>query len=86
MLDIVIRNTAAAARAADTELLRSQGIRRRRTADDPEWTPLIAGPPRLVADRVRPYVELGVTQVMCVFRAPWDRETIERLPEVRELL
>ena len=86
MLDIVIRNTAAAARAADTELLRSQGIRRRRTADDPEWTPLIAGPPRLVADRVRPYVELGVTQVMWVFRAPWDRETIERLPEVRELL
>ena len=86
MLDVVIRNTPAAAKAADTKVLRSQGIRRQRTADDPEWTPLIAGPPRIVADRIRPYIDLGIGQVMWIFRAPWDRETIERLPEVRELL
>jgi F420-dependent oxidoreductase-like protein len=83
VVEVVIRNTAAAARAADTALLRRQGIRRQHAADDPEWTPLIAGPPGLVADRIRPYVDLGIGQVMWIFRAPWDRETIERLPEVR---
>jgi F420-dependent oxidoreductase-like protein len=86
MLDVVIRNTAAAARAADREVMRSQGISRRRAADDPEWAPLIAGPPGLIADRIRPYVDVGIGQVMWIFRAPWDRETIERLPAVRAAL
>jgi hypothetical protein len=66
--------------------MRSQGISRRRAADDPEWAPLIAGPPGLIADRIRPYVDVGIGQVMWIFRAPWDRETIERLPAVRAAL
>ena len=86
MLDVVIRDSPAAAAAADDELLAGQGISRRRTSDEPDWNPLIAGPPALVADRIRPYVGLGVRQVMWIFRAPWDRQTIDRLPEVRALL
>jgi alkanesulfonate monooxygenase SsuD/methylene tetrahydromethanopterin reductase-like flavin-dependent oxidoreductase (luciferase family) len=45
-----------------------------------------AGPPELIAERWRPYLELGFTSLIMDLPAPYDRETIERLPEVRDLL
>jgi alkanesulfonate monooxygenase SsuD/methylene tetrahydromethanopterin reductase-like flavin-dependent oxidoreductase (luciferase family) len=45
-----------------------------------------AGPPEKVAEELMPTVELGFRHVIADVAAPYDAETIERLPEVRELL
>ena len=44
------------------------------------------GPPERIAERWRPYLELGVSLVIPDLPTPYDRETIERWPEVRALL
>ena len=44
------------------------------------------GPPASVASGIRAYAEVGVSEVMWVFRDPFDLETIERLGEVRAAL
>lgn len=44
------------------------------------------GPPELIADRLRPYAELGFSTLIVRMPGPYDRETIERMPRVRELL
>ena len=48
--------------------------------------PHLAGPPSLIADAIAPYRELGFTTVFARLPAPYDRETIERLPELQEAL
>lgn len=40
------------------------------------------GPPDVVADAVRPYLDLGFGTVIVRLPAPYDRETIERIGEV----
>ena len=53
------------------------------TADDETaWV----GPPERIAERWRPFAEVGVTFAIADLMPPFDRETIERLPEVRDLL
>jgi F420-dependent oxidoreductase-like protein len=44
------------------------------------------GSPEKIADELRPIVELGFGHVIVDAMAPYDAETLERLPEVRELL
>jgi alkanesulfonate monooxygenase SsuD/methylene tetrahydromethanopterin reductase-like flavin-dependent oxidoreductase (luciferase family) len=44
------------------------------------------GSPQKVADELRPVVELGYRHILIDAMAPYDAETIERLPELRELL
>jgi hypothetical protein len=39
-----------------------------------------------VAALLRPYQEIGVGEVLCTFRSPFDLETIRRIGEVRALL
>jgi predicted GTPase len=39
-----------------------------------------------VADTLRPYAEMGFETVIVRMPAPYDRETIDRMTEVRELL
>jgi hypothetical protein len=39
-----------------------------------------------VADALRPVVELGFRHLIVSLRAPWDHETIARMPEVRDRL
>jgi alkanesulfonate monooxygenase SsuD/methylene tetrahydromethanopterin reductase-like flavin-dependent oxidoreductase (luciferase family) len=51
---------------------------------DPEAVWL--GPPDAIAERWRPYLELGFRHLICDLPAPYDRETVERLPEVRTLV
>ena len=46
----------------------------------------LLGPPTEVADAIRPYAELGFETVIVRMPAPYDRETIDRMAEVRELL
>ena len=44
------------------------------------------GPPSKIADELRPIVELGFRHIIIDAMSPYDAETLERLPEVRELL
>jgi alkanesulfonate monooxygenase SsuD/methylene tetrahydromethanopterin reductase-like flavin-dependent oxidoreductase (luciferase family) len=52
------------------------------TDDETSWV----GPPERIAERWRPFAEAGVTFAIADLMPPFDRETIERLPEVRALL
>ena len=74
---IVIRNDRAAAEAAFAGLLAHNGL----TAI--EGVPVLLGEPAAIADRLRPYRELGFETVIVRFPAPFDRETIERIGEVQ---
>jgi len=47
---------------------------------------VLLGAPTEVADALRPYTELGFETFIVRMPAPYDRETIDRMAEVRELL
>ena len=49
-------------------------------------TAVLLGSPTEVADALRPYRELGFETVIVRMPAPYDRETIDRMAEVGELL
>jgi hypothetical protein len=46
----------------------------------------LAGPPDAIASGLRAYADAGISEVIWVFRRPWDLETIRSLPEVRAAL
>ena len=55
-----------------------------RVADDELF---MCGSPAEIADRLRPYVELGFRQILAEQPAPFDVETLERfIGEVKPLL
>ena len=76
---IVLRDDPAAAQAAYSAALARNGTDSMR--DDP-----LFGSPRMIADAIRPYRDLGFTTVIVRLPAPFDRETIERIGEVGALL
>jgi hypothetical protein len=49
-------------------------------------TPLALGSPAEIADLVRPYRDLGFATMIARMPAPFDRETVARIGEVREHL
>jgi F420-dependent oxidoreductase-like protein len=75
-----IRDDAAEARRALGEMARANGDD---VADDDH---VYVGSPGKIADELRPAIELGFSQVIVEAMTPYDAETIERMPEVRELL
>jgi alkanesulfonate monooxygenase SsuD/methylene tetrahydromethanopterin reductase-like flavin-dependent oxidoreductase (luciferase family) len=77
---IVIRDDPAAAAAAYQALLDDNGIA------DMGSTPVLLGPPSDVADALRPFLALGFETVTVRMPAPYDRETIDRMSQVGELL
>ena len=77
---IVIRDDVRTAEAAALERFRANGVEN--TGNGPH----LAGPPSLIADAIAPYRELGFTTVFARLPAPYDRETIDRLPELQEAL
>jgi alkanesulfonate monooxygenase SsuD/methylene tetrahydromethanopterin reductase-like flavin-dependent oxidoreductase (luciferase family) len=77
---IVLRDDAGAARDRLAELLDGNGVP---IADVDGF---LAGSPAEVADAIRPYLELGFETVIVRMPAPYDRETIERMPQVAERL
>lgn len=85
-MEVVIRDAAAAAQAAFAEIEAVHGIRDRIGSDGTRRGLGPAGPPELIASLLRPYQELGVDEVIWIFRKPFDLETIRRMPEVRALL
>ena len=76
---IMLRDDRAAAAAAYGALLAANGIETWRA-------PALLGSPAEVADALRPYVELGFATVIVRMPAPYDRETIDRMARVAELL
>ncbi len=77
---ISIRDSRGAAERAYGALLEPNGI------EDMGGSPVILGSPTEVADALRPYVELGFETFIVRMPAPYDRETIDRMAEVRVLL
>ena len=77
---IVLRDDAAAAETRTRELLGANGV------DVGDFGGYVAGTPSEVADVLRPYRDLGFETFIVRMPAPYDDETIERMPQVAELL
>ena len=77
---IVLRDDAGAARDRLAALLDRNGVA------IAEVEGFLAGSPAEVADAIRPYRKLGFETVIVRMPAPYDRETIERMPEVGQRL
>ena len=77
---IVIRDREADATAAWRGMMAANGI------EDAGNVPHLLGSPQAAADAIRPYLNIGFTTVICRMPAPFDRETINRVGELRELL
>ncbi|HET9613640.1 MAG TPA: LLM class flavin-dependent oxidoreductase, partial [Candidatus Limnocylindrales bacterium] len=76
----VIRDEPAAAREAALEAFHRNGV------EDAGDGPHLAGPPALLAEAIAPYRDLGFGTVIIRMPAPFDRETIERMPDVWDAL
>lgn len=77
---MVIRDDRADAEAVFTAQLTHNGLHA-----FPDQ-PLALGSPAVIADLIRPYRDLGFTTVIARMPAPYDRQTIDRLGELRERL
>ena len=77
---VSIRDTVEAARAAALERFRANGVENTGTG------PHLAGPPEVIAEAIAPYRDLGFETVVFRLPAPFDHETIERMPEVAAAL
>jgi alkanesulfonate monooxygenase SsuD/methylene tetrahydromethanopterin reductase-like flavin-dependent oxidoreductase (luciferase family) len=77
---LILRDDPVAAEATTRALLDANGV------DPAGFDGYLTGSPPEVADVIRPYLELGFETVIVRMPAPFDAETIERMPEVAELL
>lgn len=75
---IIVRDDPAAAASVYGVLLERNGIA------DMGSVPVLLGSPDEIADRLRPYVELGFETIIVRMPAPYDRETIDRMVQVQE--
>ena len=76
----IIRDSVEAAETHRAWQLAQNGI------PEPEVIPTLMGSPETIVETFRPYRELGFSTVIVRMPAPFDRETIDRLPEVLALL
>lgn len=77
----IIRDTVEAAQAARDHHLEFNGI-----TDGGGGVPLLLGSPAHIAETLQPYLALGFETVIVRMPAPFDRETIDRLPELQQHL
>jgi alkanesulfonate monooxygenase SsuD/methylene tetrahydromethanopterin reductase-like flavin-dependent oxidoreductase (luciferase family) len=77
---IVLRDDRTAAEAAYRALLDHNG------AEHMGAGVVLLGPPAEVAEAIRPYRDLGFETVIVRMPAPYDTETIRRMPEIQERL
>ena len=77
---IILRDDRAVAEGVYGTLLAANGV------EDMGSDVALLGSPTEVADAIRPYTELGFETVIVRMPAPYDRETIDRMAEVRDLL
>lgn len=83
---VVIRDDPAEAEAVYESSLEQNGQTRRGAGTERAAGELICGPPEAIAEAWYPFVKLGFRHMIVDFAAPYDQETLERLPEVRALL
>jgi len=76
----IIRDRVEDAEAARAAQLDHNGV------EDGGGVPLLLGSPATIAEALRPYLELGFSTVIVRMPASFDRETIDRIPEVVRLL
>jgi F420-dependent oxidoreductase-like protein len=76
----IIRDRAEDAQAARANQLAHNGL------ENLGGVPLLTGSPESIVETLRPYLALGFSTVIVRMPAPFDQETIERLPEVLTLL
>jgi F420-dependent oxidoreductase-like protein len=86
IVELVIRDTEAAAVAAFDEVLDLHDLHDQLGSDGSTRGLGIGGPPEAVAAYLRPYTRLGIDEIILTLRTPFDLETIERTPQVRALL
>ena len=77
---LVLRDDPAAAEDRMRDLLSANGVA---IAD---FDGYLAGSPEQIADHIRPYLALGFETIIVRMPAPFDHETIERMPEVASRL
>ncbi len=77
---VVIRNDAGSARQFFEDSKRYQGL------DSYDELTVLAGTPTSIAKGLAPLIQAGFRHVIWSLRAPWDLETVRRLPEVRHQL
>jgi len=77
---IIIRDDPAEAARALEGLLVHNGI------DEIGGVPNLLGAPGQIAERLKPYRDLGMVEVVVRLPAPFDAETVERIGEVRDAL
>jgi alkanesulfonate monooxygenase SsuD/methylene tetrahydromethanopterin reductase-like flavin-dependent oxidoreductase (luciferase family) len=73
---ITIRDDVAAAEAAALAAFHANGV------ENAGAGPHLAGPPALIAESIAPFRDLGFGTAICRMPAPFDRETIDRMPDV----
>jgi alkanesulfonate monooxygenase SsuD/methylene tetrahydromethanopterin reductase-like flavin-dependent oxidoreductase (luciferase family) len=83
---VVIRDEPAEAERVYNAMVQWNGQTRGGTRPERAAGEPVCGPPGAVAKAWRPLVDLGFRHFIVDFPAPYDQETLERLPEVRELL
>ena len=85
-LHAVIRDTRAEAESAWSAVAARHGLEGRIGSDGVGRGLSVGGPPNDIAEFIDGYRRAGVSEVMVVFRDPFDLETIERLGQVRAAL
>jgi alkanesulfonate monooxygenase SsuD/methylene tetrahydromethanopterin reductase-like flavin-dependent oxidoreductase (luciferase family) len=79
-IHVVVRDDLAEAEQVSLEMVRTNG------APNAIGMPRVLGSPAAVAEAMRPFLDLGFSHINVRVPAPHDRETIERLGEIREQL
>jgi alkanesulfonate monooxygenase SsuD/methylene tetrahydromethanopterin reductase-like flavin-dependent oxidoreductase (luciferase family) len=79
-IQVVVRDDPTEAERVWAEMMRTNG------APNATGMPRVLGSPAAVAEAMRPFVDLGFSHMNVRVPAPHDRETIERLGEIREQL
>lgn len=85
-MEVLIRASEAEAQEVWPEVEDRHGIRGRVGSDGTLRGLNAGGPPELVANYLRRFQELGIAEVIWIFRNPFDLETMARLEEVRRLV
>jgi alkanesulfonate monooxygenase SsuD/methylene tetrahydromethanopterin reductase-like flavin-dependent oxidoreductase (luciferase family) len=83
---VIIRDDPDEAEAVYESVVRHNGQVRGGTSVERAAGELVCGPPAAIAEAWRPFVAIGFRHIVVDFPSPYDRETLERLPEVRALL
>src|SRR5256714_7076894 len=86
MMDVVVRDDATAARKAYADIARRHGLEGAVGSDGSARGLSAGGPIEDIVAFLRPYAELGIGEVMWIFRDPFDYATMDRLSQVRAAL